>query len=45
MSAVAGDGAPEATDLNITKNLAVWVIIGLLLMVLFNLFGGISGHG
>ena len=45
MSAVAGDGAPEATDLNITKNLAVWVIIGLLLMVLFNLFGGTSGHG
>ena len=42
---VEGDRTPEAKSLNITKNLAVWVIIGLLLMVLFNLFGGTGSRG
>jgi cell division protease FtsH len=31
--------------LNFTKNFAVWIIIALLLIALFNLFGGSPGHG
>jgi len=30
---------------NFSKNLALWVIIGLLLIALFNLFQGPSSHG
>jgi len=31
--------------LNFTKNLALWVVIGILLLALFNLFGGVTGRG
>jgi cell division protease FtsH len=31
--------------LNFTKNLALWVVIGLLLIALFNLFQGSTSHG
>ncbi|HTO81023.1 MAG TPA: ATP-dependent zinc metalloprotease FtsH [Methylomirabilota bacterium] len=31
--------------MNFTKNLALWVVIGILLLALFNLFGGVTGRG
>jgi cell division protease FtsH len=31
--------------LNFTKNLALWVVIGILLLALFNLFGGVTSRG
>ncbi|HET6224013.1 MAG TPA: ATP-dependent zinc metalloprotease FtsH [Dongiaceae bacterium] len=31
--------------MNFTKNLALWVVIGILLLALFNLFGGVTSRG
>jgi len=37
--------AERHNTLNFTKNLALWVVIGILLLALFNLFGGVTGRG
>ncbi len=33
------------THLNLSKNLALWVVIAILLVALYNLFGGMAGGG
>ncbi len=37
--------AERSKPLNFTKNLALWVVIAVLLLALFNLFGGVTGGG
>src|SRR5215467_3548288 len=39
------DPRRKGKPLNFTKNLALWVVIGILLLALFNLFGGVTGRG
>ena len=42
----AGGGLMERyNSLNFTKNLALWVVIAIILVALYNLFGGMAGGG
>jgi len=42
---LGGDPGGKANPLNFTKNLALWVVIAIVLVALYNLFGGMAGGG